>query len=88
MDINEKLEEIQAFIIETGVDPNATLIQAHSFLWTYRYDDVQKGLPETRYKSSVSSSASSEAVADLALEQAIDKVDYKPQKCVSHTSEG
>lgn len=75
------VEEIQAYINENGVDPNATLIQAHSFLWTYRYKKVQKGLPKTRFASSVSSSASSEAVADLELEQAIDKADYEPKEC-------
>lgn len=77
----EIVEEIQDYIIESGIDPNVTLIQAHSFLWTYRYENVQNGLPEVRYESSTSSDAASEAVADLALAQALDRADIEPREC-------
>lgn len=76
------VEELQQFIVETEVDPEASLLHAHSFLWTYRYDDVQKGLVEPKYNSPKSAESLAEDAADLALNRSANSSKLKPQSVV------
>ena len=76
------VEEIQGFIVEKEIDPEATLLNAHSFLWTYRYEDVQKGLVTPKYNSSKKADSFSEESADFALNRAVNNTKINPQPVV------